>query len=203
MGIFDLFTNRRDRDAVYRLYAQIVGQARSPEFYNLCGVPDTVAGRFDLIGLHAYLVMRRLKEMDDQRGADLSQRLFDAMFADMDRNMREMGVGDLSVGKKVKALAKSFYGRTKAYDDGLAGGQGDLEQALRRNLFLEGDPADYQVSRMAVYLRESVAASSQWSIEQLEQGLPQFNLPPATATADASSPSEGSDQAAESANRPA
>ena len=131
MGLFDLFRRRQDREADYRLYGCIVDQARMPAFYNDCGVPDTVAGRFDLIGLHAYLVMRCLKEIDSQRGTDLSQRLFDIMFTDMDRNLREMGVGDLGVGKKVKELAKAFYGRVKAYDEGLAGGTEKLEDALQ------------------------------------------------------------------------
>jgi cytochrome b pre-mRNA-processing protein 3 len=179
MGLFDLFSRRAKRDADYRLYECIVDQARSPVFYVDCGVPDTVAGRFDLIGLHAYIVMRRLKEIGTQRGAELSQRLFDIMFADMDRNLREMGVGDLSVGKKVKALAKAFYGRVKAYDEGLAGGGEKLEAALRRNLFVDTEPSDDQVCLISAYLRQSIAATRQWPIEHLEDGRPQFNRPPA------------------------
>lgn len=178
MGLFDLFRRRQDQDADYRLYGCIVDQARLPAFYNDCGVPDTVGGRFDLIGLHAYLVMRCLKEMASERGAALSQRLFDIMFTDMDRNLREMGVGDLSVGKKVKELAKAFYGRVKAYDEGLAGGPQALENALRRNLFIETEPRDEDVAQMAAYLSQSVADSRRWTIEQLEEGRLQFLAPP-------------------------
>ena len=183
MGLFDLFRRRQDREADYRLYGCIVDQARMPAFYNDCGVPDTVAGRFDLIGLHAYLVMRCLKEMDSQRGTDLSQRLFDIMFTDMDRNLREMGVGDLGVGKKVKELAKAFYGRVKAYDEGLAGGTEKLEDALRRNLFIETEPRDGDVALMAAYLAQSVAVSHRWTIEQLEEGVLQFMPPPVSPAA--------------------
>jgi len=178
MGMFDLFRRHQDREADYRLYRCIVEQARLPAFYTHCGVPDTVGGRFDLIGLHAYFVMRRLKEMKSERGAGLSQRLFDVMFADMDRNLREMGVGDLSVGKKVKELAKAFYGRIKAYDEGLAGGAEDLGDALRRNLFIETEPEKTLVDLMADYVSKSVLRSRGWSIEELEQGRLQFLRPP-------------------------
>ncbi|MBT3552779.1 MAG: hypothetical protein HOO19_18710 [Rhodospirillaceae bacterium] len=178
MGLFDLFRRRQNQDADYRLYGAIVDQARLPAFYSNCGVPDTVNGRFDLIGLHAYLVMRCLKGMANERGTGLSQRLFDIMFTDMDRNLREMGVGDLSVGKKVKAMAKAFYGRVKAYDEGLAGGPEALEDALRRNLFIETEPRDEDVAKMAAYLSQSVAASSSWTIEALEEGRLQFLAPP-------------------------
>lgn len=185
MGLFDLFRRGQNQDADYRLYGAIVDQARLPAFYNDCGVPDTVSGRFDLIGLHAYLVMRCLKGMANERGAGLSQRLFDIMFTDMDRNLREMGVGDLSVGKKVKGMAKAYYGRVKAYDEGLAGGPEALEAALRRNLFIETEPHDENVTQMAAYLVQSVAASSRWTIEQLEEGRLQFLAPPPmTETAD-------------------
>jgi cytochrome b pre-mRNA-processing protein 3 len=178
MGLFDLFRRSQTQEADYRLYGAIVDQARLPTFYTDCGVPDTVGGRFDLIGLHAYLVMRCLKGMANERCAGLSQRLFDIMFADMDRNLREMGVGDLSVGKKVKELAKAFYGRVKAYDEGLAGGPDELEGALRRNLFIEIEPRDEDVALMAAYLVQSVAASSRWTIEQLEEGRLLFLAPP-------------------------
>ena len=110
MGILAFFGFKKFDDGVYQLYSQIVAQARVVDFYTIQGVADTANGRFDLIALHAYIVMRRLKDIGEE-GSQLSQDLFDIMFADMDKNIREMGVGDLSVGKKIKALAKSFYGR--------------------------------------------------------------------------------------------
>ena len=98
--------------------------------------------------LHAYIVMKRLKAIGTEASAT-SQALFDWMFADMDKNVREMGVGDLSVGKKIKAMATAYYGRIKAYDEGLEGGQELLTDALRRNLFAEAKPTDRQVTDMA------------------------------------------------------
>jgi cytochrome b pre-mRNA-processing protein 3 len=151
---------------VDRLYGAIVGQARRPEFYLRCGVPDTVAGRFDMVALHAYIVLRRLKELGAPC-ARLAQALFDRMFVDLDHNLREMGVGDLAVGHRIKDLAKSFYGRIKAYDEGLAGDGTALEAALRRNAFAETTPTPAQVAALALYLRSAVADSRSWAADAL------------------------------------
>ncbi|NQV54812.1 MAG: hypothetical protein HQ503_03060 [Rhodospirillales bacterium] len=178
MGLFDFLGLRRIPDAALDLYGAIVAHARTEGFYNGLGVPDTPAGRFDLISLHAYIVMRRLKELETRDGNELSQQLFDVMFADMDRSLREMGVGDLSVGKKVKAMARSYYGRIKAYDEGLAGEATGLEQALRRNLYSDADPDQAQVSRMAGYLKDAAARSQDWTVDQLRRGAADFSAPP-------------------------
>lgn len=103
-------------------------------FYRDCGVPDTVDGRFDLIVLHTYIVLDRLRA-EGEAGRKLSQQLFDTLFDDMDRSLREMGVGDLSVGKHVKRMASGFYGRMKAYDEARAAGDEALAEALRRNVY--------------------------------------------------------------------
>ena len=133
MGILAFLGLKKYDDTVYSLYGQIVAQARLEGFYILQGVPDTVNGRFELITLHIFIVMHRLKELGEE-GGKLSQELFDVMFGDMDKNMREMGVGDLGVGRKIKALAKSFYGRIKAYDVAIAGTDGaTMTEALKRN----------------------------------------------------------------------
>lgn len=117
------------------LYAAIVAQSRQAAFYQHLGVPDSLDGRFDMIVLHAYLVLRRLRTMGPA-GEPLSQALFDLIFADMDANLREIGVGDLSVGKRIKAMAQAFFGRVAAYDAALDGSDGAaLEAALRRNLY--------------------------------------------------------------------
>ena len=100
-------------------------------FYADWGVPDTLDGRFDMISLHAFLVLDRLKGTEQA----FRQGLVDEFFADMDRSLREMGVGDLSVGKKVRKMAEVFYGRVAAYDQALAGPDGALEAAIARNVF--------------------------------------------------------------------
>ena len=168
MKIFNLFGQKKYNSPVYFLYANIVTQARNEYFYTLYGVPDTIIGRFDLITMHMYIVLRRLKEIGED-GVEISQSLFDIMFADMDKNMREMGVGDLSVGKKVKSLATAFYGRIKAYDKGISDLKDDsLSHCLRRNLFSESKPKDEQVSAIRNYLTREINASKNWSFTDIE-----------------------------------
>ncbi len=112
-------TRRRSiRDAAALAYGRVVEQARQPVFFAGYGVPDTLDGRYELICLHAFLYLYRLKA-DRPQSAELSQAFFDAMFADLDRALREMGTGDLSVGKHVKRMARGFYGRIRAYQDGI------------------------------------------------------------------------------------
>lgn len=128
-------------------YEAIVAAARHPVFYADWGVPDTLDGRFDMISLHAFLVLDRLKGVEE----DFRQGLVDELFADMDRSLREMGVGDLSVGKKVRRMAEVFYGRVAAYDAALAGESGALEAALARNVFPDAqEPAGAQ--RLAAHV---------------------------------------------------
>jgi len=126
-------------DAAAALYAAAVAQARTPFFYTALGVPDTLDGRFDLIVLHVHLVCRRLAHISQagagEAGAALAQALFDAMFKDMDRNLREMGVGDPSVPRRVRAMIEAYYGRIKAYDTALAAGGGALAQSIARNVY--------------------------------------------------------------------
>ena len=116
-----------------RCYEAIVAAARHPAFYAEWGVADTLDGRFDMIALHTYLVLDRLK------GAEpgFRQDLVDEFFRDMDYSLRELGVGDLSVGKKVRKMAESFYGRVAAYDTALAGEPDALVAAIARNIFPE------------------------------------------------------------------
>ena len=95
------------RDAADRAYGAIVGQARLPEFFTALGVPDTLDGRFELICLHAFLFLRRLKT-EGAAAASLGQQIVDTMFADFDRSLREIGTGDLSVGRQVKRMAEAI-----------------------------------------------------------------------------------------------
>ena len=133
-----LFRKNPQKAAGARLYAQSVEAARHPALYGEEGAPDTVDGRFELIVLHASLLMRRLREGGPD-GQAAAQAVFDAMFDDMDAALREMGVGDTSVGKKIKKMAQAFYGRASAYDAAIKDGDADaLAAAIERNLF-EGE----------------------------------------------------------------
>jgi cytochrome b pre-mRNA-processing protein 3 len=165
-------------DSAGKLYVCVVKQARQPGFYLSCGVPDTADGRFDMILLHAFLLLRRLKRNHKQT-ADLAQAVFDLMFADMDQNLREMGVGDLGVGKRVKSMAAAFYGRIQAYDDGLEGGETALADSLRRNLYRKTEPEDFQISAVSDYMRREDARLIDMDTESLLKGELDFGAPPA------------------------
>lgn len=121
-------------DAADLAYRRVVEQARRPIFFTEYGVPDTLDGRFELVCLHAFLYLHRLKTEGPEAGR-VCQSFFDRMFADFDRALREMGIGDLSVGKHIKRMARAFYGRIRAYEEGLAGDDGALGAALARNVF--------------------------------------------------------------------
>ncbi len=129
------------------IYGMIVTQAREPLFYRDLGVPDTVNGRFDLLVLHLWMVLRRMKPM--AAGADLSQALFDRFCEDMDANLREMGVGDVTVPKRMRAFGEAFYGRVAAYDFALGAGREPLALALCKNI-LNGQQLD-KARQLAVY----------------------------------------------------
>lgn len=134
------FRRRRHARVGLALYGAAVAAARVPFLYREVGVPDTLDGRFDLVGLYAALLVLRL-EAEPPLGHDLAQAVFDAMFGDMDASLREMGVGDLSVSKRVKTMWEAFHGRTRAYAAALAEGESaPLETALARNVW-RGKPA--------------------------------------------------------------
>lgn len=174
-----LFPRASHQDAASRLYGLVVERARDPDFYTRLGVADTVDGRFDMIALHAFLLLHRLKAEDSAAAAGLAQALFDLMFGDMDRNLREMGVGDLSVGRKVKDMAKAFNGRVAAYDAGLAaGGDAALRDALARNLYRGADPGLDRLRVMAAYVRRTALALAPQPLAALGQGLVTFGPPP-------------------------
>ena len=116
------------------LYAAAVAQARQPALYTELAAPDTLDGRFELIVLHVHLLCRRLGTLGAE-GAGLAQALFDAMFRDMDRNLRELGVGDPSLPRRIKAMIEAYYGRIKAYEAAFAAGGDALADTLARNVY--------------------------------------------------------------------
>ncbi len=171
-NVFSLFGRGDESAPVRALHAAIVAQARQPAFYAGHGVPDSLDGRFDMVVLHAYLAFRRLRALGDS-GEAVSQQLFDLIFDDMDANLREIGVGDLSVGKKVKKMAQAFFGRASAYDAGLEAGAGPevLEQALRRNVYgTVADPAQADLAWLAGYTRSALADLDSQPAEALLNG---------------------------------
>lgn len=164
------------RDAAEHAYGLIVEQSRRPEFFTALGVPDTLDGRFENICLHAFLYLHRLKA-EGVAAAVLGQGFFDLMFADFDRSLREIGTGDLSVGRQVKRMAEAFYGRIRAYEDGLAGADASLCAALTRNLYGTTQANDEQLARVAAYLRREVSSLAAQPGPALLSGAVAFGAP--------------------------
>ena len=173
MGFFGIFRSRRHERAGFALYQHAVQAARRPWLYADAGVPDTLDGRFDVIGLHVALLVRRLHSAPAP-GPALAQAVFDAMFSDMDFNLREMGVGELSVGKRVKTMWEAFHGRAKAYEAALASGdRSALEAAIGRNLW-RGEAVPEGVASVAEFARRQDAYLAGLALEQLARGDVRF-----------------------------
>jgi cytochrome b pre-mRNA-processing protein 3 len=177
MALRALFRRREDNKAADALYRRVVEQARQPDFYTWGGVPDTLDGRFDMVVLHGFLLLHRLKD-GDAPAAELSQAVYDAMFADLDRSLREMGVGDISVPKQIKRMVSAFHGRIAAYDPALDGDEDALAEALRRNLYGTISPGEQQVALMVEYVRREAAALAARPISELLEGRLAFGPPP-------------------------
>lgn len=173
LGLF----RRRDpnADIVDRLYAAVAQASRAPALYREGAVPDTVDGRFDLLVIHAFVVLRRLKTLPEP-GPDLAQDLVDATFKHLDHALRELGVGDVVVPKRMKTLASAFYGRAKAYEDALGGAE-PLEDALLRNVYAKAPERAPQAAALAAYLRASVAAFDAASFETIASATLPFPQP--------------------------
>ncbi|CAN5516564.1 ubiquinol-cytochrome C chaperone family protein [soil metagenome] len=168
LKILDLFTRIKAADPVRSAYEAIVAGARHPRLYAGVGVPDTVDGRFDMIVLHMILVLDRLKRDDS---AHFAQKLIDEMFADMDRSLREMGVGDLSVGKKVRKMGEVYYGRVRAYGRALQSGDPRaLADALERNIFPDTAPREGAVAALAAYVLRARQRLAQTSVADICAG---------------------------------
>ncbi len=179
MGLLGLFTRKPHERAGFALYGAAVAAARDPVFFESLGVPDTLDGRFDLVSLHAGLLVCRISRDPDPRARDLAQAVFDAMFADMDVNLRVMGVSDLAVGKRVKRMWEAFHGRAQAYDAALAAGDRPaLEYALSRNVW-RGHAPPGAAARLAAQAEAIAAALAGQPFDALVAGEARFPAVPA------------------------
>ncbi len=172
-----LFKRKPHEEKARALYQSIVEQTRQPAFYRDCGVPDSLDGRFDLLVLHVFLVLHRLKR-DRAKTTDLAQALFDTLFLDMDQSLRELGAGDLGVGRRVKLMAQGLYGRIEAYEAGLRAPGTELEAALGRNLYGTVQPEPDSLRAMAGYLRREAGALARLDLAGLMAGNLTFGAPP-------------------------
>ena len=172
--MFGLFKSRKHTKVARTLYSLILIQARLPVFYSDWGVQDTIDGRFDMMVLHAHILFNRLKD-GTTKDQEIAQAVFDLMFADLDQNLREMGVGDVGVSKRIKAMAEAFYGRATAYsnsmleEDNIA-----LTAALRRNLYRNSEAEDQQIIGISIYMRNQVAHLKSQELSELIKGKISF-----------------------------
>ena len=152
-----MFRRRKpEDDFAAALYARTAERARDPVLFEACGIPDTLDGRFDSLALHAALTIDRLRREPD--GEVLAQAFFDAMFRHLDLTLREIGVQDLGVGRRIKIMAEGLHGRALAYREALAGTPLQLLEVLRRNAYGGRPPVDDQaVERLASHVRQFAA----------------------------------------------
>ncbi|GGA51119.1 ubiquinol-cytochrome C chaperone family protein [Pelagibacterium lentulum] len=162
--ILPFFRKNRLSAPVYAVYNAIVAQSRHEIFYAQWSVPDTLTGRFDMISLHMAMVFRRLRQ-DDKATKEFAQALFDCFFFDMDRSLREMGVGDLSVGKRIEKMGSLFYGMLANLNAALdSGDANELESVISRNI-LDGKTSETSqqfaayINRLEDQLRSQPASS--------------------------------------------
>lgn len=165
-----------NQDVVDRLYERIVAAARQPVFYSQWNVPDTPLGRFEMLSLHMFLFQHRLR---GEAGAshEVAQILIDGFFEDVDHSLRELGIGDLGIPKRMKKLAKMYYGRTAAYGEALERGDGEaLRAALARNI--RPDAGSWPESaQLADYVREADRVLAGQDSETIRSGSVSFPVP--------------------------
>jgi cytochrome b pre-mRNA-processing protein 3 len=181
--IFHSFSRTPRADSIARLYGMIVAQARAPAFYRIYEVPDTVTGRFEMVVLHAVLLLRRLKGEPEPLHR-VGQGIFDRFCSDMDANMREMGVGDLTVPKKMRRVGAAFYDRQGDYQAALAAPGDLLATALAQHIYQSKEmPA--QAERLAAYVRAAAGHLADQDSAALARGECTFPEPENHAAADA------------------
>jgi cytochrome b pre-mRNA-processing protein 3 len=150
-----LFRQRGPKIVGRQLYESVVERARQPLFYTEFAVSDSIEGRFELYSLHVILLLHRLKGQGAQ-AADTAQVLFDTFISQLDHALREIGVGDLSVAKKMRKLGEAFYGRAKAYQEALEANDRTALAALIGRTVYEGEK-DVAADRLADYVQRSAA----------------------------------------------
>ncbi|MBP0439083.1 ubiquinol-cytochrome C chaperone family protein [Tianweitania sediminis] len=167
------------RTAALRLYDQIVAAARQPVLYAQWNVPDTPLGRFEMVALHMVLFLRRVR---DEKGemAGIAQILTDEFFLDVDHSLRELGISDVGVPKRIKKLARMFYGRAKSYTEALdADDLPALEAALARNV-RPGVEQWPETRDLAAYMKDKSVLLASQSVGEFASGRLSFEEPAGT-----------------------
>ena len=176
MPLSSLFRRPPHESVAATLFDRVVAQARTPAFYARLGVPDSIDGRFDLLVLHVFLLVQRLQ--DDPQLAPMAQPVVDRMFAILDLNLREMGVQDVGIARRIKVMAQAFNGRTAAYRAALAEGEPALRAALHRNLYAEADVPPVVLGALAHYVIEAQSMLAATPAADLRRGSIVLPSPP-------------------------
>lgn len=175
--MFRLFRKNPRRLVIASLYERVATASRQPDLYLRLGIPDTIEGRFESLSLHTMLVLRALRGRPSPAG-EVAADLTDALFRDLDASLREMGIGDTSVPKRMKKLAEAFYGRAYSYDAPLdAQDEAALAAALGRNV-LGGEAPAPALARYALASDRTLKAQD---LDALLRDGPHFP-PPDAAT---------------------
>ena len=174
-----LFRKDPRRPVIASLHQRIVSAARRPELYGELAVPDTLEGRFEVLTLHVILTLEALRRLPAPAD-EVGQELVDAVFRDLEASLREMGVGDVVVPKRMKRLAEAFYGRASAYDGALASGdESALAAALARNVYADARPGD-ELAHYVLAARRSLAGAT---LDAMLRDGPRFPAPQAAGAA--------------------
>jgi cytochrome b pre-mRNA-processing protein 3 len=167
---------RQNQEVTDALYEQIVAAARQPVFYSDWGVPDTPLGRYEMLSLHMILFLERARGASKPL-ADIAQEITDEFFQDIDHSLRELGIGDTSVPKRMKRLARMFYGRAESYQKALLSGDAaELSAAVARNVRPE-EAAWPQADHLARHLLATHGALAAQDEEALLSGTIRFPAP--------------------------
>lgn len=164
---------RRKKPRAEKLYGAIVAQARLPALYRDFGLPDTLEGRFTAVSLHLFAVLHRLKA-EGEKARDLAQALTERFSEDMEAVLRELGVSDLRVPKKMRGLVASSAAMLQTFEDAYAAGEGAFADVIAQSLPLEGDAARQSAAELAPYLSDVMRRLQDQSLTQLEAGAVTF-----------------------------
>jgi cytochrome b pre-mRNA-processing protein 3 len=167
-----LFRKDQVRSQAETLYAALAEEARRPVFYAVAGAPDAPEGRFDMLALHLFLAIERLRQ-EGEAAARLTRLVQEIFFESLDSALREMGVGDLSVGRKIRSLAEAFYGRYAVYSRAVAAEGDELAGAVARNILATDNPAAGR--KLALYAREAAARLAVAPIDELPRVVSAFS----------------------------
>lgn len=165
-----LFGSNERRQRTDALLKAITAQARQPEFFEQLDVPDTLDGRFDMMALHGFLAFRALQQLG-RDGRTLAQDTTDLMFSAFDDAIRSLGVGDMGVPRRVKTMAKAYFGRSTAYEAALqAGDRKALSEAVHRNLYRGADVAAAKIEAVAGYVMDEGQRLGTLPLERFQAG---------------------------------